>query len=109
MARNKKDAIQIEEAETFVSLGHELSHQRVRQKVGTEKYEPWSNERIEAQAMFEENHIGFEHRFRQRTYYGIIQTDYGGGSVYSVDFKSIPALTLPLPSLPNFKDQVLCF
>ncbi len=98
VANSINDKIQLEETETFVSLGHELSHHRDRLKVGTDIFEKqWSEERKEKRAMLAENFIRREHGMRQRTYYGKIMTGYGSGrGIYSVDYNSYRALTLPI-------------
>ena len=101
VANSIKDKIQLEEAEPFVSLGHELAHHRDRLKVGSDKFNLWSIERRETRAMIAENFIRREHGMRQRTYYGKIKTDMGAGVQYSVDYNSFKALTLPIFPIKN--------
>ena len=83
-----KDPVQVELAETFVCLGHELAHARDAYKFG-ENFNNMTLEVKERRAMFTENLIRKEHGLRQRTYYGL--KDNG----YSVDYDSYQAIVLP--------------
>ena len=82
------DPVQIESAETFVSLGHEMAHARDAYKFG-DKFNNMSRKEKEQRAMLTENLIRVEHGLRQRTFYGLKD----GGR--SVNYNSYPALVIP--------------
>ena len=84
----KSDPVQIEPAETFVSLGHEMAHVRDAYIFG-DKFNNMSHQAKEQRAMLTENFIRREHGFRQRTFYGLKNNGH------SVDYESYPALILP--------------
>ena len=82
------DLVDIEPAETFISLGHEMAHARDTYKFG-DKFNDMSRKEKEQSAMLTENLIRLEHGFKQRSFYGL---ENGG---FAVDHESYPAFVLP--------------